>query len=269
MKKTLFFALLAILALTKTYAQSLTLDIDNVRHDNTKVYIDYSIKVDVNGVKLYISYDGGVTFTGPLKHVSGDVGDMKSGSRTIVWNFMEEFGNLWGDNIRFKVTYEPSKFKNKFFITANAAIGFSSEFAPSYGVTFGHYKRHGWFVSLMSNFNFDRYGTGLKCDNNGVVNGTRPFYADETSFNRISVTGGALLRISKCCFIKLGAGVGVSQVNWRTTTGEWVKNKDLGATGVDVDAGLMFDINGFTLSFDVVSTNFKTAELKLGVGWAF
>lgn len=268
MKKIFILAILALLAVTNANSQSLNLDINRIRHDDTRVYVDYSIKVDVTGVKLFVSYDNGATYTGPLKYVSGDIGDVDAGNRTITWNFMEEFGNLQGNYIKFKVTYDPDPFKSKWFVTANGAYNFNNGI-PSFGLTFGHFKRHGWFVSLMSNFNFSGYGTKLECNNSGIINGSHPFFTGETTYNRISVTAGALLRVAKSCFIKVGAGYGVCQVNWRTMDGDWVKNTDKSATGIDVDAGLMFDIKGFSLSFDAVTTNFKKADVKIGIGWAF
>jgi formylglycine-generating enzyme required for sulfatase activity len=65
-------------------------------------------------VSLFVSLDGGKTWTGPLLRVSGDVGeDINNGSRTIRWLVLEEMEQLVGNNIQFKVVasgkkpYEP------------------------------------------------------------------------------------------------------------------------------------------------------------------
>jgi uncharacterized protein (TIGR02145 family) len=56
-----------------------------------------------------VSEDGGSTFKGPLKSVSGDVGSgVKPGSKTITWNTLQDQSMVVGDNIIFRIVY--SKF---------------------------------------------------------------------------------------------------------------------------------------------------------------
>ena len=55
-------------------------------------------------VQLYYSEDDGINWMGPLKSVTGDVGESISpGRNKIVWNFAEEVEQLWGERFRFKV----------------------------------------------------------------------------------------------------------------------------------------------------------------------
>ena len=55
-------------------------------------------------VQLYYSEDDGINWIGPLKSVTGDVGESVSpGRNKIVWNFAEEVEQLWGERFRFKV----------------------------------------------------------------------------------------------------------------------------------------------------------------------
>lgn len=57
-------------------------------------------------VSLYCSKDNGYTWEGPLKHVSGDVGEgVQPGyGKKIQWNVLDEWDYLYGENIRFRVT---------------------------------------------------------------------------------------------------------------------------------------------------------------------
>ncbi len=55
-------------------------------------------------ILLYLSHDGGKTFSKPLEKVSGDVGKgVAAGNKRIVWNVLEELPELVGDNVVFMV----------------------------------------------------------------------------------------------------------------------------------------------------------------------
>ena len=55
-------------------------------------------------INLFISTNGGNTWQGPLKQVQGQVGpNIKSGKKNITLFVLNEFNELRGDNIRFKV----------------------------------------------------------------------------------------------------------------------------------------------------------------------
>ena len=63
-------------------------------------------------ITLYVSTNGGTTWQGPLKKVTGDVGvNIISGSKTITWNVLEEFEELRGTNIMFQIRAEDTSFE--------------------------------------------------------------------------------------------------------------------------------------------------------------
>ena len=63
-------------------------------------------------INLFISTNGGTTWQGPLKQVQGQVGpNIKSGQNSITLFVLNEFNELRGDNIRFKVD-STTKIKN-------------------------------------------------------------------------------------------------------------------------------------------------------------
>lgn len=79
--------------------------------------VSYTLKADRPlTVQLYYSEDDGFNWIGPLKSVSGDVGErISEGKNKIVWNFAEEVKELYGDRFRFKVrTSEHYAFGAKF-----------------------------------------------------------------------------------------------------------------------------------------------------------
>lgn len=146
------------------------------------------------------------------------------------------------------------------FITLNAAYSVAPQM--SYGLTYGQVKKFGWFVSAMTNFGF-RFGANeweeLYYVNESTTSGN-------SSKARLSLTGGLLLRLGGPVYMKLGAGYGVRVKCWELSSGEWYEFTPDTYRGVDLTAGLMFNTNGCAISADVVTTNFKTLEFKLGIG---
>jgi uncharacterized protein (TIGR02145 family) len=55
-------------------------------------------------VSLFISTNGGITWQGPLKKVTGDIGTkIVTGNKNITWNVLEEFDELRGEKIMFEI----------------------------------------------------------------------------------------------------------------------------------------------------------------------
>ena len=71
----------------------------------SNVIVSYDLETKTpSKVSLYVSTNGGNTWQGPLKKVTGQVGDkISSGSHSITWYVLEEFDELRGDKIQFQV----------------------------------------------------------------------------------------------------------------------------------------------------------------------
>lgn len=156
--------------------------------------------------------------------------------------------------------------RKKTFFTVNAAYTNSPQ--TSLGVTFGQYQKFGWFVSLMSGLDYRGLSYDGKCDKHGYVGSYYPLYSGSKSRNRLSVTGGAIFRLSPALYARIGLGYGLRNLNYETVDGGWIRARKYSTSGIDMSAGVQFDFNGFVLSGDVVTTNFETLEFKLGIGFA-
>lgn len=161
--------------------------------------------------------------------------------------------------------------KKKLYKLTFLDVNFAYSIAPqtSVGLTFGQVKKVGWYVSVMSGFGFDALGATMECSKYGYINNQLPFYSGETSKSRLSAIGGFMFRPAKALAFKVGAGYGTRILAWETTDGEWIKNNGYSASGLDFDAGMEFFLGGINMSFDVISTNFKTCEAKVGFGINF
>lgn len=142
-------------------------------------------------------------------------------------------------------------------ITVNAAYYTSQYF--SYGFTYGQLRKFGWFVSAMSNFNFI-----------GMSVMDEPFDEVAITANEstsiVSVTAGIMTRLNKNVAAKVGAGFGMRIRACETISGEYVEYSRNTYKGIDATVGLLFDVKRLALGIDAVTTNFKTLEIKIGVG---
>lgn len=153
------------------------------------------------------------------------------------------------------------------FITVDAAASLAPQL--SYGLTFGSVKRVGWFLTAASNFSFDALNYSNTAYSDGFVGAYYYGYTGESCSTRISVMGGFLVRVAGPVYFRLGAGVGTRVKGWYTNNGEIVKMGPNSFTGVDAMSGLQVNLKGLSLSADAVTTNFKTLEVKLGVGFCW
>ena len=137
----------------------------------------------------------------------------------------------------------------------------------SYGATVGYMKKFGFYISAASSFDFDCYNYDLECDKDFFVNGYYPDYTGKTHYTSLSIIGGFMMKVAGPLALKVGAGYGDRIKSYETSGGHLVKYPEYSATGVDVSAGLQFNLRGFVISVDCVTTNFKIYEAKIGLGY--
>ena len=154
------------------------------------------------------------------------------------------------------------------FATLDGAYGMAPQL--SFGATFGSVKRIGWFVTAASNFSFAAMQSSATAGSDGLVDGDYYYdYTGESCSTRISAMAGMVVRVAGPVYLKLGAGYGSRVKSWYTTDGSLVKISDDSFTGVDATVGILLNLKGFSLSLDAVTTNFKTVEAKVGLGYCW
>lgn len=220
-------------------------------------------------ITVYMSTSGGKTYR-ELHKVSGDVGKtVGPGHNRIIWDALEEVEELVGDDIVFMVRVDANaeqqwrrqkrreSLVNSTFLTANVA--YSPQPQWSYGFKVGQVKVWGWYFSAMSNFNF-----------RGMYH---PFETEQTyglsdcKTIRLSAQAGLVYRPWKPVSLLLGVGYGYRTLTYKTVDGEWFAYPKRTFHGVDASLGVLFDIKGFALSAEAVTTNFQTIEARVGVGF--
>ena len=269
MRKTII--LTAILVAFSTIAAKAQ-QIVNVSQKNNDIVVEYDLTNPADFVRLYVSLDGGETYRGPLKEVSGDLANVPAGyNHSITWHVLREFETdaFENDQVRFKISVKmKEKWYKETFITFNGAYSFLPQ--ASFGFSVGQVKHFGWFVSVMSNGNFSGFDFANDCDNNGfIAGGYLPVYTGERSKMRLSVMGGGMMRLSGPLCARVGVGYGNRTMRWQVVDGTWNRNTGSSFQGVDLSAGLQLNLKGFVVSLEAVTTQFQTIEGKLGLGMAF
>ena len=153
------------------------------------------------------------------------------------------------------------------FATANVAYSFAPQ--ASFGFTVGQVKRFGWFASVMSNFGFAATKYDYTADANGYVDGEYPNYSDKSCSTRLSVMGGAMVRVAEPLCLRVGVGYGMRVKSWYTTDNVLINIADDSWKGIDLSAGAQLHLKGFVLSLDAVTTSFKDMEIKAGIGYSW
>jgi uncharacterized protein (TIGR02145 family) len=79
------------------------------RQEQNTIIVSYELETKTPcKIDLYVSNNSGKTWLGPLKQVKGDVGDkIATGNNSVTWNVLDEFDELRGNKIMFKVFSEP------------------------------------------------------------------------------------------------------------------------------------------------------------------
>ena len=145
------------------------------------------------------------------------------------------------------------------FLTLNAAYSVAPQ--ASFGFTYGQVNKVGWFVSAMSNF-----GTRFSANSwDDLTEIDKAVASGKNSDARLSFTGGLVCKLSEPVCLKVGAGYGARVKCWELDD-TWYEYPSNSYKGLDLTAGLMFNIKGCTISADVVTTNFEYMEVKIGVG---
>ncbi len=94
-----------LLFLPLTWAKAQSVSRVEMSQEGKTLVVEYVLEAsEPQEILLYLSQDGGKTFSKPLEKVSGDVGKgIVPGNKRMVWNVLEELPELVGDNVVFMV----------------------------------------------------------------------------------------------------------------------------------------------------------------------
>ena len=282
-----FGLLLIVLLITNVCLYSQTINNINAKPQNRKIIVTYNLSgLKFNQtctVSLFVSMDGGITFKGPLREVSGGVGNIKSnGKKVIIWDALKEMPfeekTLFFD-VRANIKTE--KIKNHFFFS------FVGNTITPVGLRLGLIGKTKFYIEGRicipiitgeMNMRSPRY----IIQNNNITNfreGYEYYIIDSKgTYFGFSFIAGITLQISKNAFLYSGAGYANEYLTYKMdiyrdgdyyfTTDAFHKEKSI-EHGVEVDAGIMLRLKFLLISFGGTTINLKSYNWTAGVGVRF
>lgn len=219
------------------------------KHYGTTPKVISNIIIGVH--KLKLEKDGYVALE---KDIVVEEGEMLSLNEKLLEDVKQQSTKQKDD----KVKSVDGKTESVNFLTLNAAYSVAPQI--SFGFTYGQVKKIGWFVSAMTGTSFEGFNVNGRSYEEAALTG-------ETASSRLSITGGVALRLGNSpVYLKAGAGYGMRVRACETIHGDYVEYTPDTYKGLEMTAGLQFNLKKITLGVDAVTTNFKYLELKLGVG---
>ena len=279
MKQTLLITILFLGIAITVKSQSVS-NIEPLQTGN-KITIKYKITGakfnQTFNVSFFVSNDGGNTFQGPLKSVSGDIGEVLSGgNKEIVWDVFKDEINIEGNlvfDVRIKINEE--KIKKKFFVALSgnttAPIGFS----------IGQIGKTGWYLTARLNSNI-LLSPKYECDDEKLTNYTGESYYSfdgESKIIRYSLTGGLTFQAGKNVYFFAGGGYGTKDLLWHineydynddSKTGEdYAKNANYSYSGIEDELVIIIYSGSLFFSAGASSQSFKRLDGNFSIGLAF
>lgn len=265
-------------------------EISNVKHqlDGHLIKINYTLSGakynQVFNVLLYVSFDGGKTFQGPMKSVTGDVGqDTKAGSRFIFWDPFKDVNSLEGEIVfDIRAVIVNQKLEKHYFIhyTGNYSLR-ESGFSTPYGLSIGQIGKIGWYVSVRLNSNsflksqYDFDGKEI----NGYDKVLYYEYDNDYQYPSFEILAGLTAQIHRNLYIYGGAGYAYQKYYWHINEYDYVTNnlisdsyinyKDYSVSGIAAEAGLVVRVKKVSFNLGYSTLNFLYSNLVYGIGINF
>ncbi|MGE4287537.1 MAG: hypothetical protein AB7E36_02520 [Salinivirgaceae bacterium] len=252
-----------------------------------QIIIDYTLSYarfyQTFNTSVYVSFDGGSSFQGPLKAISGDVGEVsKQGKHTIVWNPFEEYNALDGPivfDVRSVIT-EKKRTRNFFVNYSPNILLTNTNYQALYGIQLGQIGKTGWFLAArVSNFSQAAY----KYDGETITPESETLtykeFTGKINYPRYMITGGLTFQMNWNSFFYLGGGYGYTKVNWEFNeyeytintpiNKEWAEITSYNTESIEAELGFIFKARHMTFMFGVTANNHEQAGITAGIGINF
>lgn len=228
-------------------------------------------------LELYVSTNGGVSFTGPLVRVQGDVGKVDTnGPKGVIWEVMDEWGSLDGQvvfELRGDVVNKKSEVENLLMYNVSGSTYF--------GLMYGIVARWGGYVRGKTNFSLA--DAPYTCNTSGVFDYEKAgsYYAVDnvSKRSRLGITAGALYRPWPFLYLYVGAGYGFRRLIWHAQTFDYITDKPSGelwavntqrsVEGVEAELGAIYRYKRLGISAGINTVGFSFFEVNGAVGLFF
>lgn len=254
---------------------------NNITVDYTLTGAKYN---QIFNVQLYVSLDGGKTFQGPLKAVSGDVGEgIKSGSKHIIWDPYKDVHSLEG-SIVFNVKAEVinQKLEKHFFVHYTGSYSLRDvAYTTPFGLSIGQIGKIGWYVSARLNTNaFSK--SQYDFDGTDVIDYDKILYYENDSkykYPAMEAFAGITAQIRWNFFVYGGVGYAYQKYYGHINEYDFVTNDlqsdsyinytDYSASGIAAEGGVIIRAKSLSFNVGYSTLNFSYSNIVFGVGFNF
>lgn len=159
------------------------------------------------------------------------------------------------------------------FISVNASSTYSNQL--SYGISWGSYRKVGWYMSVMTNFDIvdSVYYTGINQFMPPYLNNDYYDQIDESRSidSRLSAAAGLMFKICGPVYLKTGVAYGFYSKYYATSDNRWVKSSYESFEDLMLNMGLQFNMKRLVISAEVFTTKDVNSimEFKVGLGYAW
>jgi hypothetical protein len=247
--------------------------------NDEKIIVHYVIRggslINYFSISLYVSTDGGKTFTGPLREVKGDVGEgIHRGVKTIVWDALKEMPFI-EDTVTFQVRALKQPVKKKVFVS------WEGNTITWLGLRAGMLGKIGFYAEFRGNPDAFKKSS-FTCSDGILTDYNVPGYYSYTGkngYSAVSILGGINWQVVPDLFIYGGVGYGkenylvqVDQFTYGNSSSfgqAYAKYTGYCASGLEVDAGLMYRVKWFLVTAGATTLNFGLFNWTAGIGVTF
>lgn len=275
--------LITLMMLLATGLQSFTQSIEKVSFKpvGNNIEISYTVKgLAFNqslSTSLFVSTDGGVTFQGPLKFVSGDLGPgILNGQHKIIWEATKEIP-LVNVNLSFDVRAEiiETPIKKDVFVAITG-----NQITPL-GIRLGLLGKVGYYLSFQSNLSPGLSGSYTYKDNNLTDYNRFAWYEFTSKHEKsaYSAFAGITFQAGRNLFFYGGAGYGKYEVfyeikeysydNDALLGTDYGRDENLSVTGPALEAGIIYRTGKLLLMGGANVINFNMPGWSAGIGVSF
>ena len=223
---------------------------------------------------VFVSFDKGATFTGPLKEITGNMGPgLKNGNQTIIWDALRE--KPFADTlVVFDIRLELDKIRDWMV----SSVG--NQLTP-FGIRIGQLGKLGWYIEGRAGLNSFK-SAKFTYTNGEIIDFDQPGYIElnqEDHYSAWSATGGVSFQPVRNLFLYTGFGYG--QENYLLGVSEYAYQgdelsgntralyKEHSVSGIELDAGVVYRIKKVVLSAGAYSIDFRTIFWTAGIGIVF
>jgi len=232
-----------------------------------------------SAVTLFVSFDGGKTFKGPMNAVSGDVLiESGGGQKVIVWDAFKDVDALDGDMVfDLRAKLEKVPVKKEIFVQYTGGVMVSSlDYVSPFGIMVGQLGELGWFgaVRLNSIARADYTYNGEDMNEDILYQ-----FTDKTKYPRLSALGGVTYQIGWKTFMYAGLGYGfksyyqeieeLSKTDASSLGKKWVSIEAYQENGMEIEVGSILKFNNWNVSMGLGVFNFEHISINAGVGMSF